>query len=123
MTTPIESFASMATRYQEAAGAAVRSWADGLHAFNGAQAGLPDAKVMAKQYFDALQQVLDTQRRFTEALFTAADTARTFSDQAARAAEHAVNATQAATDGFASMTKSAGEQASATARAGKSFAS
>lgn len=123
MTTPIESFASTTTRYQEAAATAVRSWADGLHTLTGAQAGLPDAKVMAKQYFDALQQVLDTQRRFTEALFTAADTARTFSDQAARATEHAAKATRAATEGFASIAKSAGEQASVTARATKSFAS
>jgi methyl-accepting chemotaxis protein len=111
------------TRYQEAATTALRSWSDGLHTLTESQAGLPDAKVMAKQYFDAIQQLLDTQRRFAEALFTVADTARTFSDQAVRATEHAVNATQAATEGLATITKTAGEQASATARATKSFAS
>jgi methyl-accepting chemotaxis protein len=123
MSTPIDSFASVTTRYQEAATTALRSWSDGLHTLTGSQAGLPDAKVMAKQYFDAIQQVLDTQRRFAEALFTVADTARTFSDQAVRATEHAVNAAQAATEGLSTITKTAGEQATATARATKSFAS
>src|SRR4051812_29322374 len=85
MSTPIESFAAVTTRYQEAAATALRTWTDGLHTFTGGDAGLPDAKAMAKQYFDAVQQVLDTQRRFTEALFTVADTARTVSDQAVQA--------------------------------------
>jgi hypothetical protein len=117
MSTPTESFAAVTTRYQEAASTVLRTWTDGLHAFSGSEAGLPDAKAMAKQYFDVVQQALDTQRRFTEALFTAADSARTFSDQAIRATEHAVNATQAATESLTSITKSAGEQISATAQA------
>jgi hypothetical protein len=123
MAAPTDSFASITTGYQEAAATALQSWTDGLHTFTGSQAGLPDAKVMAKQYFDAIQQVLDTQRRFAEALFSVADTARTFSDQAVRATEHAINATQAATEGLASITKNAGEQATAAVRATKSFAS
>ena len=116
MSTPVESFAAVTTRYHETAATALRTWTDGLHMFTGSDAGLPDAKAMAKQYFDAVQQVLDAQRRFTEALFTVADTARTVSDQALRATEHAVNATQAATKGLASITNTASEQAAATAR-------
>jgi uncharacterized protein (DUF608 family) len=122
MSAPIESFAAAGTRYQEAATTALRTWADGLHTFTGSETGLPDAKGMVKQYFDAVQQVLDTQRRFAEALFTVADTARTVSDQTVRATEHAVKATQAATEGFANTTKNAGEQATATVRAANGFA-
>jgi len=65
----------------EATASALRTWTDGLHTFAGNESALPDVKSMVKQYFDTVQQVLDSQRRLTEALFTVADTARTVSDQ------------------------------------------
>jgi len=124
MSTPVESFATVTARTQEAATTALRAWSDGLQTFagslSGSESALPDVKVMAKQYFDATQQVLDMQRRFTEALFSAADTARTVSEQAVRATEHAANATQAATNGLADMAEGAGAQTRALARATKS---
>lgn len=123
MSTSAESFATVTARTQEAATTALRTWSDGLQTFAGSlsatDSALPDVKVMVKQYFDATQQVLDMQRRFTDALFSAADTARTVTQQTARATEHAVNATQAATNGLADLADNAGAQTRALARTAK----
>ena len=47
----------------EATASALRTWTDGLHTFAGNESALPDVKSMVKQYFDTVQQVLDSQRR------------------------------------------------------------
>jgi methyl-accepting chemotaxis protein len=119
MSSPVESFVAATVRSQEATTSALRSWTDGLQAFGGGQSALPDMPTMIAQYFDAVQQVVDSQRQFAETMVSVLQTTQTFTNQAARAAEDTVNAVHSAANGVASVTKAAKEQTSAMSRAAK----
>jgi hypothetical protein len=123
MSTPVESFVTATMRSQEATTSALRSWADGLQSFSGAQSALPDVPTMVAQYFDAVQQVVDSQRQFAETMVNVLQTTQSFTKQAARAAEDTVNAVHSAANGVASVTKAAKEQTSAVARGVKAATS
>jgi hypothetical protein len=108
----------------------VRTWAETVQSLTGNLAdgrALPDVQNIVGRYFDVAQQVLDTQRRFTETLVAAGTQATgAVTEQAARAAQsvvaHTANATEAATDKAAEATKDAGQQATAGARAARNAA-
>ena len=68
MSTPVESLFTATMRSQEATTSALRTWADGLQAFTGAQSTLSEAPALITRYFDAVQQVLDIQRQFAETM-------------------------------------------------------
>jgi len=123
MTAPtdtlFDTFVEGAHRTQEAVTAAVRSWADTVAGWNGARPALPDAAAVVDRYFDAVQQVLDTQRSFAKTVIGAgAQAAEAVTEQAARAtqsvATHTVNAAEGVAEHATKATKAA------TARNGKS---
>lgn len=130
MTAPTDQFVDFATRTQELATAAVRTWTDSVQTVAGGLSGgrpdLPDAHVMVDRYFDFAQQVLDSQRRLAQNVVTAGtQAAQTVSEQAARATEsataHATNAAGATAGAAKDAGRSADEQATTT-RAAKSAA-
>jgi hypothetical protein len=109
MSAPTDQFLEIATRTQDALTSAVRTWADTVTTFTGSVTGsrpaLPDAQVAVDRYFDFAEQVLENQRRL----------ARTAESVAART----VNVTETAVNKAADVTKAAGEQTAANARAAK----
>jgi hypothetical protein len=113
MSTPAESFATATVRGQEATTSVLRSWADGLQAFSGSQSPLSDMPSMVSRYFDAVQQVLDSQRQFAETLVSAMQSAHTITNQAVRAAKDTVDAVDTAANGTARLTRAAAQQTSA----------
>ena len=113
MSTPVESFVTAAVRGQEATTSALRSWADGLQAFSGGQSPLSDMPSMISRYFDAVQQVLDSQRQFAETLVSVMQSTQTVTNQAVRAAKDAVDAVDTAASGTARMTRAAKQQTNA----------
>jgi hypothetical protein len=113
MSTPAESFATATVRGQEATTSVLRSWADGLQAFSGSQSPLSDMPSMVSRYFDAVQQVLDSQRQFAETLVSAMQSAQTITNQAVRAAKDTVDAVDTAANGTARLTRAAAQQTSA----------
>lgn len=119
MSSPAESFVTAATRTQEATSSGLRSWADGLQSFAGGQSALPDLPGMVAMYFDAMHQVLDTQRQFAEAMLRAAQTTQDVMNQAARAAEQTADLAHTTANSAATVTRAAKEQTGAMARAGK----
>jgi uncharacterized phage infection (PIP) family protein YhgE len=116
MSTPAESFATVGLRAQEAATSALCSWVDGLQTFAGGESVLSDMPATISRYFDAAQQVLDSQRQLAETMATAMQTMQTFTNQAAQAAENTINVMHTAANGGATVTKAAKEQTSAMAR-------
>ena len=77
MSTPAESFATVGLRAQEAATSALCSWVDGLQTFAGGESVLSDMPGTISRYFDAAQQVLDSQRQLAETMATAMQTMQT----------------------------------------------
>ena len=119
MSTPAESFATVGMRTQEAATSALRSWVDGLQTFAGGESVLSEMPTMISRYFDAAQQVLDSQLQLAETMATAMQSMQTFTTQAAQAAENTINVMHTAANGAATVTKAAKEQTSAMARTAK----
>lgn len=131
MTAPTDQFVDIAARTQQAVTTAVRTWADTVQTITGSVTGsrpaVPDAQVFVDRYFDFAEQVLENQRRLAKSVLTAgAQAAETVTEQAARTAEsvaaRTVNATETTMGKVADVTKAAGEQADATARAAQSAA-
>lgn len=123
MSNPIESFTAATSRGQEATTAVLRSWTDGLQAFSGGQSGLSDLPGMVSRYFDAVQQVLDSQRQFVEAVANSAQGAQSFMNQALRATQDSVDAAQSTTDGMADLANAAKSQTRAMSRVAKAATS
>ena len=119
MSSPLESFATATKNTQEATSSALRTWSDGLQSVSAGQNLLADMPAMVGRYFDAVQQVLDSQRQFVEAMLGAAKSAQTFTDQALRASEESAAAMQTATKSAADIAKSTKAQTSAVARMAK----
>ena len=119
MSNPVETFTTAAVRGQEATTSAMNSWADGMQAFTGGQSLVADLPGMVRRYFDAVQQVLDSQRRFAETMIGVAESAQSFTNQATRVAKDALDAASSATNGVASLTNAAKSQTDARARVAK----
>ncbi len=123
MSNPVESFVTATVRSQEATTSALRSWTDGLQAFKGGQSVLSDLPAMIGQYFDAVQQVVDSQRQFAETMVSVLQTTQTFTNQAVRAAEETADAVHSAANGVARVSRAAKEQTGAMSRAAKAASS
>lgn len=91
MTAPTDQLTDFATRTQQFATDAVRTWADSVQGVVGAVAGgraVPDAHVVVDRWFDAAQQVLDQQRHLAQSVVTAGTAAaETVTSHATGAAE------------------------------------
>ena len=71
---------------------------------------------MVSRYFDAVQQVLDSQRQFAETLLSVMQSTQTATNQAVRAAKDTVDAVDTAANGTAKITRAAKQQTSAMSR-------
>lgn len=120
MNTPLDSFVTATRSTQEATASALRTWTDGLQSVSAGQGTAMDMPAMVGRYFDAVSQVVDSQRQFVETMLNAAQSAQTFTNQALRASEDSAAAVQTATKSAADIAKSAKEQTSAVARMAKS---
>ena len=119
MSTPLESFVTATKSTQEATASALRTWTDGLQSVTAGQGLMADMPAMVSRYFDAVHQVLDSQRQFVETMLNAAQSAQTFTDHALRASEESAAAMQTATKSAADIAKTAKVQTSAVARMAK----
>ena len=119
MSMPFESSVTATRSTQEATASALRTWTNGLQAFKTGQGLMMDMPVMVGRYFEAVHQVLDSQRQFVETILHAARSAQTFTDQVLRASEESAAAAQTATRSAADVAKMAQEQTSAVARMAK----
>ena len=115
MSTPVESFVTATVRGQEATTSVLRSWADGMQSFTGAQSALSDMPSMISGYFDTVQRVLDSQRQLAETMVSVMQSTQTTTNQIISAAKDTVDAADSATNGAAKITRATKQQTSAMA--------
>ena len=119
MSMPFESFVTVTRSTQEATASALRTWTNGLQAFKTGQGLMMDMPAMVGRYFDAVHQVLDSQRQFVETMVRAARSAQTFTERVLHASDESAAAVQTATRSAADIAKMAQEQTSTVARMAK----
>jgi hypothetical protein len=130
VTSPVESFVTATARTQEAASSVLRSWVDGLQSFAAGPSAKPDLPTMVGSYFDALHQVLESQRHFAETWVRVAHSTQDLVNQAVHAAEQTSDVVQStadqaahdAADGAATVNRVAKEETAALAQETSSLA-
>jgi hypothetical protein len=124
MTAPTDQFVDIAKRSQEAVTTAVRTWADTVQSFAGnlttGQAQLPDPQSVVEGYFDFVEKVLATQRRFASEWVSASVKAgETVQEQVSKATETVAAQTVNGTEQAAAVATATTQKAASTARAAR----